>query len=77
MGHKRNAYKILIRKLEGKRPTGRHRRRWEGIVMDLGGTVREVVGWMHLAQVRDQWRAVVNTVMNFWVRLKTWNFLIS
>jgi hypothetical protein len=55
-------------KPEGKRPLGRHRPIWEdNIKMGL----REV-GWggmdrIHLAQDRDQWRAVVNTVMNLYV----------
>jgi hypothetical protein len=62
---KRNAYRILVGKPEGKRPLGRPRRRWEdNIKMDLreigwGGT-----DWIDLAQDRDQWRALVNTVMN-------------
>jgi hypothetical protein len=66
MVEKRNAYRILVGKLERKRPLGRHR--WEdNIRMDL----REI-GWggmdlIDLAQDRDQWRALVNTVMNLWV----------
>jgi len=59
-------YRVLVGKPEGKRPLGRPRRRWEdNIKMDL----REVGGgcgdWMKLAQDRDRWRALVNTVMNF------------
>jgi hypothetical protein len=56
----RNAYTILVGKPEGKRPLGRARRRWEDREIR-----RESVKWMPLAQNRDQWRAVVNTVMNF------------
>jgi hypothetical protein len=60
-----NAYKILVGKPEGKRPLGRPRHRWEGnIRLDLGKIEWEEVGWMHLAQDRDQWRVPVNTVMN-------------
>ena len=55
-------------KPEGKRPLGRHRRRWEGnIKMDLqelGGVCGD---WMELAQDRDRWRVLVNAVMNLWV----------
>ena len=54
-------------KPEGKRPLGRPRRRWEdNIKMDLQD-VEEGADWMELAQDRDRWRALVNTVMNFWV----------
>jgi hypothetical protein len=65
MGEKRNAYMILVGKPEGKRPLGRPRRRWvNNIKMDL----REIgwVGmyWIDLAQDWEQWRAVVNTVIN-------------
>jgi hypothetical protein len=52
--------KILIGKPEGRRPLGRPRRTWENnISMDL-----RITKWMHLAQGRDHWRAVVKTVMN-------------
>jgi hypothetical protein len=59
-------YRVLVGKPEGKGPLERPGRRWEdGIKMDLsetgwGGGVE----WIHLAQVRDRWRTVVNAVMN-------------
>jgi hypothetical protein len=60
----------LVGKYEGKRPLGRSLRRWEGtITMNLREIGWEVVGWMHLAQDRDQWR-LLNTVMNFCVYVK-------
>jgi hypothetical protein len=55
-------------KPEGKRPLGRSRRRWEdGIKMDLRKIGWEDVEWIHLAQNRDRWRAVVSAVMNLQV----------
>jgi len=57
----RNAYKILIRKSEGKRPLWRRRRRCENNVrMGLREIAWDGVDWMHLAQDWDQLRAVVN-----------------
>ena len=57
-------HRVLVWKPEGKRPLGRPRRRWEdNIKMDL----REVGGGgdsMELAQDRDRWRALLNTMMN-------------
>jgi hypothetical protein len=62
---KRNAYKILVRKSDGKRPLGRPRRRWvDNIKMDLREIGWDGMDWIDLAQGRDQWRALVNTVMN-------------
>jgi hypothetical protein len=65
MGEKRNAYRILVGKPGGKRPLGRPRRRWENnIRMDLREIGWGGMDWIDLAQDRDQWRALVNTVMN-------------
>jgi hypothetical protein len=64
MGAKRNAYRILVGKPEGKRPLGRPRRRWEDIRMDLRGKGWGDMDCIDLAQDGDQWRALVNTVMN-------------
>jgi hypothetical protein len=65
MGEVRAAYNILVGRPEGRRPLGRHRRRWEdNIKMDLREIGFGDVNWIHLAQDRDRWRDLVNTVMN-------------
>jgi len=59
-------YRVLVEKPEGKRPLGRHRRRWEDIItMDLQEVGCGGVDWIELAQDRDRWRALVNAVMTF------------
>jgi hypothetical protein len=64
-GEKRNAYKILVGEPEGKRPLGRSRRRWvDNIKMNLREICWDGVDCMDMAQDRDQWRALVNTVLN-------------
>jgi hypothetical protein len=52
MGEKRNALSILVGKPEGKRPLGRPRRMWDG------------VDWIDMVQDREQWRTLVNTILN-------------
>jgi hypothetical protein len=64
MGEMRNAYKILVRKPEVERPLGKPRRIWEyNAKMCIRETWWEVVVWIRVVQDRDQWRAVVNTVL--------------
>jgi hypothetical protein len=62
MGEIRNAYKVLIRRPEGKRALERPPYRWEvNIRMDLREIGWENVDWIHLVQDRNQWQALVNT----------------
>jgi hypothetical protein len=64
-GEKRNAYRILVGKPERKRPLGRPRRMCvDNIKMDLREIGWDGMDWIDLAQDRDYWRALVNTVMN-------------
>jgi hypothetical protein len=64
MGEKRNAYSILVGKPEGKRYLGKQRHGWvDNIKIDLRVRVLGGVYWIDLAQGRDQWRALVDTVM--------------
>jgi hypothetical protein len=64
-GEMRNSYKVLDLKPEGKKTFGKPGHLWkDNIRMDLRETGWECVDWMHLAQVSDQWRALVCTVMN-------------
>jgi hypothetical protein len=68
MGEKRNVYRLLVGKPEGKRPLGRPRRRWmDNIKMALLEIGLSVVDWIGLIQDRYRWRALVNSVMNLWV----------
>jgi hypothetical protein len=64
-GDKWNAYRIMVGMPEGKRPPERPRCRWEdNVKMDLREIVWGGMDWIDLAQGRDQWKALANTVMN-------------
>ena len=68
MGEGRGVHRVLVGKPEGKRTLGRPRRRWEdNIKMDLQVVGGSCGDWMELAQDRDRWRALGNTVMNLGV----------
>jgi hypothetical protein len=61
----RNAYRTLVGKPEGKTSLGRTRRGWVDIIkIDLRKIGWDDMAWIDLAQDRDQWRALANTVMN-------------
>jgi hypothetical protein len=61
MEGKNDAYRVLLEKLEGKRPLERSRHKWEdNIKINLRGIGWGDMDWIHLAQDRDQWRALVN-----------------
>jgi hypothetical protein len=65
MGEKRNVYRLLVGKPDGKRLIGRPRRRWiDNIKMDLLEIGVNVVDWFGLTQDRYRWRALMNSVMN-------------
>jgi hypothetical protein len=65
MGEKRNAYRLLVGKPEGRRPLGRPRRRWvDNIMMDLIEVGWGDVDWIGLAEDRDRWRALMNSVLS-------------
>jgi hypothetical protein len=68
MGRKRNTYRILVGRPEGKRPVGRPRRRWvDNIEINLRERGWDGMDWIYLAQVRDQWKALVKMIMNLQV----------
>jgi hypothetical protein len=65
MGEKRNAYRISVGKPERTRPLGRSRHRWvDNIKTDLREIGWDVMDWINVALDRDQWRPLVNKVMN-------------
>jgi hypothetical protein len=75
---KKNVYRMLVGKPEGKKPLGRPRVRWlDNIKMDLRKIGWGDMDWIDLAHCRDHWRALMDTLMNFRVPQNVWKFLRS
>ena len=65
VGERRDIYRVLVGKPEGKRPLGRPRHRWEhNIKLNLQEVKCKGMDWIDLAQDKERWRALVNVVMN-------------
>jgi hypothetical protein len=76
MGDRRGVYRILVGRPEGKSQSGRPRRRWEdNIKIDHKVVGLRSMDWIHLAQDRDRWQALVNAVMDFRASIKCGEFL--
>jgi hypothetical protein len=74
MGKGRGVYRVLVWRLEDKRPLGRPRHRWEdNIKMDLREIGIKGANWIWLAHDRVQWQAFVNMVMNLRVPYRKQN----
>ena len=68
MGESEGVYTVFVGTLEGKKPLGKPRRRWEdNAKMDLKEVGYEGMDWIELAEDTDSWRALVNAVMNLLV----------
>jgi len=77
-GERRDVYRVLVGKPEGKRPLGRLRRRWEdNIKVDLLGVGCGGTDWIDVAQDKDSWLALKNRVLNTRVPLNAENVLTS
>ena len=65
MGEERGLCRVLVGKLEERRPLGRPRRRWvDNIMMDLQEVGSGCMDWIGRAQDRDRWRTLLSAVMN-------------
>ena len=68
MGEERGVYRVLVGKLEGRRPLGRPMRRWaDNIRIDLQEVGCGYMDWTGLAQDIDRWQTLVSAVMSLWV----------
>jgi len=68
MKESKGGYMVLVEKPEGKRPLRKSRHSWEdNIKMDFQEVGCEAMDWIHLAQDRDSWRAILNAVMILWI----------
>jgi hypothetical protein len=68
MGKKRNSYRLLVGKPEGKKPLRRPRRRWVDIIrIDLVEIGWDDMHWIGLAEDSDKWKTLVNSVLNLQV----------
>jgi len=68
MGERRDLYRVLVGKPDGKRPLGRPRRRWEdNIKIDIQEIGCGGMDWVELDYDRDRWWVLVTEVMNIWV----------
>jgi hypothetical protein len=68
MGKGRGVYRVLVGRVECKRPLGRPRNRWaDNIKMGFRGIGIDGANWIRLARDRVQWQAFVNTVKNLQV----------
>jgi len=78
MGEERGVYRVMVGKLEGKRPLGRPRRRWvDNIRTDLQEVGCGYMDWIGPAQDRDRWRTLVSAVMSLRVPWNAGNLLTS
>jgi len=69
VGEMRGVYRVLVGKPDGKRPLGRHSRRWEdNSKMDLQGVGCGGMDRIELAQDKDRWWEFVNAVMSLGVQ---------
>jgi hypothetical protein len=67
MGERRGTCRVLVAKPAGKRLLGRPMRRWENNIKRDHREIRiGKLDWIHLAQERKRWRALINAVTNNW-----------